>query len=100
MTSSVKINESELIAFKDSQQADPVLKELLALPDVELKGWDFGISPQGILVKVEGNKQRPVVPRDMGHKILQENHDILTVGHMGIQWTVDLVKQTYWSRVL
>ena len=56
MTSSVRIEESELIAFRDAQQADPVLKKLHELPEVELKRKNLGISPQGILVKVEDNK--------------------------------------------
>ena len=84
------------MAFKDTQQADPVLKTLFELPEVELKRRNFGISPQGVLVKVEDNKRRPVVPQDMRQKILQENHNVPMVGHMGIQRTVDLVKQTYW----
>ena len=62
VTSSVRLDESELMAFRDTQQADPVLKTLLELPEVELKCKNFGISPQGILVKVEDNKRRPVVP--------------------------------------
>ena len=56
MTSSVRVEESELMAFRDAQQADPVLKELLELPEVELKRRNFGISPKGILVKVEDDK--------------------------------------------
>ena len=85
MTSSVKLEESELVAFRDAQRADPVLKTLLELPEVELICRDFGISPQGILVKVEDNKRRPVVLQEMRQKILQENHDVPIVGHMGIQ---------------
>lgn len=45
MTSAVRVDESELMVFKKAQQADPVLKELLALPKVELKRKNFGISP-------------------------------------------------------
>ena len=95
MTSLVRLEESELIAFRDAQQADPVLKTLHELPDVELRRRKFGISPQGILVKVEDNKQRPVIPQEMRQKVLQENHIVPTVGHVGIQRTVDLVKRMY-----
>ena len=56
MTSLVRVDESELMAFKNVQQADPVLKGLLFLPKVELKCMAFGISPQGILVKVKDDK--------------------------------------------
>ena len=65
MTSLVCIDESELRAFRDAQQADPVLKTLFELPEMELKCKNFGISPQGILVKVEDDKRRPVVPQEM-----------------------------------
>ena len=40
------------------------------------------------------------VPQEMRQKILQENHDVPTIGHVGIQRTVDLVKRTYWWRGL
>ena len=63
---------------------------------MESKRRNFEISPQGILVKVEDDKQRPVVPQGMRQKILQDNHDVPTVGHVGIQRTVDLVKWTHW----
>ena len=88
MTSSVRLDESELIAFRDAQQADPVLKTLLELPEMELQRRNFEISLQGILVKVEDEQWRPVVPKDMRQKILQENHDVPIVGHVGIQRTM------------
>ena len=100
VTTSVRVEESELIAFRDAQQADLVLKNLLELPEVELKRRNFGISPQGILVKVEDDRRRPVVPHEMRQKILQENHDGPIVGHVGIQRIVDLVKRMYWWRGL
>ena len=68
MTSSVRGNESELMAFKNAQQADLLLKELLALPKVELKPRNLGISPLGILVKVEDDKQRPMVHKRCDRK--------------------------------
>ena len=74
--------------------------KLLVLPKVELKRRNFGISPQGILVKVEDNGQRLVFPQEMQQKTLQENHDVLTIEDVGIQRTVDLVKRTYWWRGL
>ena len=49
---------------------------------------------------MEDDKRRPVVPQEMQQKVLQENHYVLTVGHVGIQRMVDLVKRTYWWRSL
>ena len=100
VTSSVQVEESELAAFRDAQQADPVLMKLMTLPVVELQRRNFELSPQGILVKVEDDRQRSVVPQALRQKILQENHDVPTVGHVGIQRTVDLIKRTYWWRGL
>ena len=45
VTSSVSMDESELMAFRDAQQADPVLKKLIALPEMELQRKKFGMSP-------------------------------------------------------
>ena len=72
------------MAFTHAQQEDLVLTKLLVLPEVKLKSRNFEISPRGILVKVEDEKQRPVVPQEMQQKILQENHNVPTVGHVGL----------------
>ena len=56
ITSSVRLDESELIAFRDAQQADPVLNTLCELPEMELQRRNFELSPQGILVKVEDDQ--------------------------------------------
>ena len=79
VTSSVQASKTELIAFKNAPQADPVLKTFFVLPAVELKRRNFELSPQGILVKVEDSIRRPVVPQEMRQKILQENHDVAIV---------------------
>ena len=39
-----------------------------------------------------------MVPRELCQKILVENHDVPIVGHVGINRTVDLIKQNYWWR--
>ena len=56
ITSSIRLDESELITFRDAQQADPVLKTLIQLPEMELQRRNFELSPQGILVKVEDDQ--------------------------------------------
>ena len=65
ITNSVRVEESKLMPFRDAQQANPVLKTFFELPEVELKCKNFGKSPRGILVKVEDDKWRPVVPWEM-----------------------------------
>ena len=39
-----------------------------------------------------------VVPHELHQKILVENHDVPTTGHVGINRTVDLIKRNYWWR--
>ena len=62
MTNLGRVEESKLMGFKNTQQENPILKELFTLQEVELKHKNFGISPQGIFVKVKDDKQRLVVP--------------------------------------
>ena len=49
MTCSVRVEESELIAFRDAQHADPVLMKLLELLEVELKCRNLGYPLKGFL---------------------------------------------------
>ena len=65
VTSSVQASNTELTAFKNAQQANPVLQTFFTLPAMELKRRNFELSPQGILVKVEDNVRRPIVPQEM-----------------------------------
>ena len=37
-----------------------------------------------------------MVPHELRQKILVENHDVPTTGHVGINRTVDLIKRNYW----
>ena len=43
-------------------------------------------------------KQLMMVPHELLQKILVENHDVPTTGHVGINRTVDLIKRNYWWR--
>ena len=37
-----------------------------------------------------------MVSHELRQKILVENHDVPTTGHVGINTTVDLIKRNYW----
>ena len=43
-------------------------------------------------------EQLMMVPHELRQKILVENHDVPTAGHVGINRTVDLIKRNYWWR--
>ena len=58
------------------------------------------ISPQGLLYKVVDGEQLMMVPCELRQKILVENHDVLVVGHVGINQIVNLIKRAYWWRGL
>ena len=51
-----------------------------------------------LLYKVIDGEQLMMVPHELHQKILVENHDVPTVGHVGINRTVDRIKRNYWWR--
>ena len=53
------------------------------------------VSPQGILYKVVDSEQLMMFPHELRQQILVENHDVPTIGHVGINRKVDLIKWSY-----
>ena len=39
-----------------------------------------------------------MVPHELRQKVLVENYDVPIAGHVGINRTVNLIKQNYWWR--
>ena len=94
-TSSWSVEEAKLKMFRDAQKADPVLTEYFKLNEADLPHKGMLVFPQGILYKVVNDKQLVMVSYELWQKILVENHDVPTTRHMGINWTVDLIKRAY-----
>ena len=92
------MERAELKTVQEAQKADPILTKHFNLPKAELTRRGMQISPQGILYKVMDGKQLMMVPHELRQKILVENHDVPTVGHVGINRIMDLIKRNYWWR--
>ena len=54
------------------------------------------VSPQGILYKGMDDEQLMMVPHELRQKILVENRNVPTAGHVGINQRVDIIKRNYW----
>ena len=61
----------------------------------QLQRKKFRISPQGILYRVEGDRWLMMVPKVLQQKIIQENHDVPAIGHVGLNRTVDHIKRVF-----
>ena len=85
------VEKAEFKAVQEAQKADPVLTTYIKLPKAELTHRGMQVSPQGILYKVMDSEQLMMVPHEPHQKILVENHDVPTAGHVGINRTVDLI---------
>ena len=92
------VEKTELKIVQEAQKADPVLTTYFNLPKAQLTRKNMQISPQGILYKVMDDEQLMMVPHELRQKILVENHNVPTTGHMGINRIVDLIKCNYWWR--
>ena len=89
------VEKAQLKIVQEAQKADPVLTTYFKLPKAELTRRGIQVSPQGILYKVMEGEQLMMVPHELHQKILVENHDVPTIGHVGINRTVDLIKWNY-----
>ena len=98
MTSSTGVEKAQLKTVQEAQKDDPVLTTYIKLPKAELTCRGMQVSPQGIVYNVVDSEQLMMVPHKLCKKILVENHDVPTSGHVGINRTVDLIKQNYWWR--
>ena len=97
-TLSTGVEKAQFKTVQEAQKADPVLTTYIKLPKAELTRRGMQVSPQGILYKVVDSEQLMMVPHELRQKILVENHDVPTAGHVGINRTVDLIKRNYWWR--
>ena len=95
-TSFTGVEKAELKTVQEEQKADPALTPYFKLTKAELTRRGMQVSPQGILCKAMDGGQLMMVPHELRQKILVENHDVPNAGHVGINRTMDLIKQNYW----
>ena len=53
------------------------------------------MTSQGLLVIQHGEQKWLVVHTSIRQRILRECHDIPSVGHVGIRWTLELLERSY-----
>ena len=97
---SISLSKQEIKQFLDAQLQDKAIQKLVALASEELKRRKMKISPQGILYHVEDGHELMLVPQSLRQKIMKENHDVPSIGHMGQYRTVDLIKRAFYCRGL
>lgn len=51
--------------------------------------------PQGLLYRVEKDQELLAAPRSTRQKIIEENHDVLIIGHVCIHRTMDHIKREF-----
>ena len=89
------MEKAQFKTVHEAQKADPVLATYFKLPKAKLTRRGMQVSPQEILYKVMDGEQLMMVPHELRQKILVENHDVPTAGHVEINRTVDLIKRNY-----
>ena len=95
LTASLAKSEEELQLWKSALANDPNLMDAVK----RLRGGqacgDLHLSPQGLLYMEQDDRQRLVVPTSLRQQIPRECHDIPSVGHVGIQRTLELLERSY-----
>ena len=101
MTSSlVEPQAEDLQTWKRAYQEDPRLKIVLyKLCQGQPCGGQY-LTAIGLLAIKQGDQQKLVVPRSLRQQIMRENHDVPSVGHVGMHRTLQLVDRHFHWRGL
>ena len=81
--------------WKEAQKTENKLEEVMEQSAEQLQRKEFIISPQGILHYVEDDRWMMVVPKVLRQKIIQKNHDVPSIEHVGLNWKVDHIKRAF-----
>jgi hypothetical protein len=99
----IDLDEDELQDFRDEQIKDKQVKKIIERLQKGIPDKKYRMKNQ--LLYHQRNKQpihqlRVVVPIDIRPRILEENHDHSTAGHLGITRTIDRIsKKYYWPKM-
>ena len=96
--SSAQLSTADLQHIEEVQKTDEELQEKFSQSEEQLQKKNFRISPQEILYHVEGDQWLMVVPKVLQQKIIQENHDVPTIEHVGLNRIVHHIKRAFWWR--
>ena len=99
-SSSVEPQAEDLQTWKKAYQEDPKLKTMLYKLRQGLPCGGQYLTPAGLLAVKQGGLQKLVVPRSLRQQIMRENHDVPSVGHVGMRRTLELVDRHFHWRGL
>ena len=98
--SSAEPQAEDLQKWKKAYQEDPKLRTVLQkLRQGQQCGGQF-LTPAGLLAVKQGDQQKLVVPQSLRQQIMKENHDVPSVGHVGMRRTLELVDRHFHWRGL
>ena len=101
LTSSLVERQAEdLQMWKRAYQEDPKLKTVLSKLRQGLSCGGQYLTPAGLLAVKQGDLQKLVVPRSLRQQIMRENHNVPSVGHVGMRRTLELVDRHFHWRGL
>ena len=94
-SSSVEPQAEDLQTWKQAYQEDPKLKTVLYKLRQGLPCGGQYLTPARLLAVKQGGLQKLVVPRSLRQQIIRENHDVPSVGHVGMRRTLELVDRHF-----
>ena len=94
-SSSVEPQAEDLQTWKKAYQEDPKLTTVLYKLRQGLPCGGQYLTPAGLLAVKQGGLQKLVVPRSLRQQIMRENHDVPSVGHVGMHKTLELVDRHF-----
>ena len=99
-SSSIEPQAEDLQKWKKAYQEDPKLRIVLQkLRQGQQCGGQF-LTPAGFLAVKQGDQQKLAVPQSLRQQIMRENHNVPSVGHVGMHRTLELVDRHFHWRGL
>ena len=96
-SSSVEPRAEDLQTWKRTYEEDPRLKTVLSKLCQGLPCDGQYLTPARLLAVRQRDIQKLVVPRSLQQQIMSENHDVPSVGHVGMRRTLELVdRHLHW----
>ena len=79
-----------------AQQTSLDIQKLAAQSKLELKRQEMQLLSLEILRRVEDGQKQMLVSQSLRQKIMEEHHDVLVIGHVGVQRTMHHIKREFW----
>ena len=95
LQSLVLMSQSERHDF--TLNVDPATYDILKKLNMGQTVRGYSADQSGVLYyQATGTEQRIVVPTNKQQRILEEHHDVPTVGHLGVERILEMIQRVYW----